>query len=66
MNLDKAMACPKCSGRLFLDRVFSDNKNFELYCVICGARDFVDKESEFGTWLAKAESQRLRNASLVR
>lgn len=52
------MKCSKCSGKLFLDRTFSDNENFEVYCIMCGLRRFISKKTEFGTWLAKRESLR--------
>lgn len=59
------MKCRRCSGRVFLDRVFSDNKNFETSCILCGDRMFIAKETELGRWLTKKE-QALRNArSLV-
>lgn len=60
------MKCMKCSGRVFLDRVFSDNKNFETYCVMCGDRKFISKESGLGAWLAKKEQQRMFARSLSR
>lgn len=53
------MKCGKCSGKLFLDRTFSDNENFEVYCIMCGARKFVSKKTGFGKWLVKMESRRL-------
>lgn len=60
------MKCGKCGGKVFLDRVFSDNKNFETSCIICGDRKFVSKESELGTWLAKMEQARMNAGSLKR
>lgn len=59
------MNCKRCAGRVFLDRVFSDNKNFEVYCIMCGDRTFVNKDSELGLWLSKMESQRMRAGSLA-
>ena len=59
------MKCRRCNGRVFLDRVFSDNKNFETSCILCGDRRYIAKETELGLWLTKKE-QALRNArSLV-
>jgi DNA-directed RNA polymerase subunit RPC12/RpoP len=52
------MKCRKCSGRVFLDRVFSDNANYEVYCVMCGDRRFISKSSELGQWLSKKETAR--------
>lgn len=52
------MICTRCKGRTFLDRIFSDNKNYETYCIICGERKFIQKDSEFGKWLTSMERQR--------
>lgn len=58
------MECRKCNGRVFLDRVFSDNKNYEVYCILCGDRQFVSKSTEFGQWLDKMEASRMAARSL--
>lgn len=58
------MKCRKCNGRTFLDRVFSDNKNFETACLICGDRRFISKDTEFGKWLAQMEQRRMSAGSL--
>jgi hypothetical protein len=57
--------CKRCSkpeigyyGRMFLDRVFSDNKNYELSCIQCGHRSFINKNSRLGQWLQKKELAR--------
>lgn len=52
------MTCNKCSGRVFLDRVFTDNKFYELYCLICGARRFESKNTLVGQWLVEKERKR--------
>jgi len=50
------MTCGKCKGRVFVDRVFSQNIRVELFCVMCGKRWMVRKElNRFGAWLAKKE-----------
>lgn len=55
------MHCSRCTtGRLFLDRVFSDNASFEVACLHCGDRKFVQKESELGNWLAVKEERMAR------
>lgn len=59
------MNCKRCEGRVFLDRVFSDNKNFELYCIMCGDRRFVSKDTELGKWLEKMERERMAARSLA-
>lgn len=57
------MICNKChAGRIFLDRVFSDNTSFETSCLHCGDRRFISKKTEFGQWLERKEQ---RMASLV-
>lgn len=60
------MKCTKCKGRVFLDRVFSDNKNFETYCILCGDRKFISKESEQGQWLLQQEQRRMAAGVLER
>lgn len=59
------MKCKKCAGRLFLDRVFSDNMSFETFCILCGDRKFVKKDSELGKWLQKQETARLAAGALA-
>lgn len=60
------MKCRKCNGRVFLDRVFSDNKNFETSCLLCGDRRFIGKETEEGQWLERLEQRRMAAGSLSR
>ena len=55
--MHEKMTCGKCGGRMFLDRIFSDNKNHETYCMLCGERKFIQKSSEFGQWLTNMERQ---------
>jgi hypothetical protein len=54
------MKCMKCGGKLFVDRTFSDNRNLEVYCIMCGVRKFISKNGRFGAWLMKQESGRVR------
>lgn len=49
---------------MFLDRVYTDNKNFELYCLMCGGREFVSKSSRLGKWLERKEWELKRAGSL--
>lgn len=58
------MKCRKCNGRVFLDRVFSDNKNFETSCILCGDRVFISKDTEIGQWLKTKESERMLALSI--
>lgn len=53
------MECRRCNGRVFLDRTFSDNKNYELFCILCGDRRFVNKGTELGKWLEAREQERM-------
>ena len=49
--------CKKCTGRVFVDRVYSQNLRVELFCVICGKRWMVRRENRFASWLAKLEEK---------
>lgn len=33
--------CNKCEGKVFVDLTFTDNKNYEAFCLRCGKRWFV-------------------------
>lgn len=59
------MKCSRCSGTVFLDRVFTDNKNFETSCLMCGERKFIGKETELGQWLTIQETKRMAERSLA-
>lgn len=58
------MICSRCHGRVFLDRTFIDNKNYETFCVICGDRQFIAKNTRLGQKLAHAEAHRLKQLCL--
>ena len=52
------MYCKKCSGRVFVDRVFSSENRFDLFCIACGKRWFVKREGNaLGRWLTKVEKK---------
>lgn len=53
------MNCGKCGGKVFVDRTFTENKNYEVFCILCGKRTFVSKHSQFGQWLHGKETLRL-------
>jgi hypothetical protein len=39
-----------------VDRIFSEKKHVELYCILCGTRWMLDKETNrFAAWLLKME-----------
>ncbi len=50
------MFCKKCNGRVFVDRVFSQKLHTELFCVLCGKRWMINKETNrFAKWLTTLE-----------
>lgn len=49
----QTLTCKKCKGRVFLDDVFSENSHLEFFCIRCGKRPMINKESEYGRWLIK-------------
>lgn len=55
--------CPKCGGRVFIDRVESSIDHLEVYCVICGLRRMFHPPSRYGEsveWLHKIETRLLK------
>lgn len=38
--------CNKCSGKVFVDLTFTENRNYETFCLRCGKRDFVGPSHE--------------------
>lgn len=59
------MRCAKCNGRVFIDRVFSQKLHMELYCVMCGKRWMINKEtSAFGRWLDLVEEDYKKSFSI--
>lgn len=59
------MQCKRCNGRMFIDRVFSENRNYEMFCILCGARLFIHKNSELGKWIHRLETARENALSRV-
>lgn len=52
------MWCGKCGGRVFVDRVFSQKLHVEVFCILCGKRNMINKEtSVFGKWLEQKETE---------
>lgn len=47
------MKCRKCSGRVFVDKMFTENVDYETFCILCGDRRFIVKESELGKWITE-------------
>lgn len=59
------MTCKKCSGRVFVDRVFSQKLHIELYCIMCGKRTMINREtSAFGRWLDQKEENYKKSFSI--
>ena len=54
--------CNKCSGRMFIDRIYSAINHLEVYCVLCGNRKFFNppQNSKEGQWLLKKEQLRAK------
>lgn len=59
------MSCERCNGRVFIDRVFSQKLHIELFCIMCGKRWMINKEtSPFGRWLENKDSEHAKNYSI--
>lgn len=59
------MKCNKCQGRVFLDRVFSQKLHVELFCILCGKRWMVNKDTNaLGRWLEKLEIKQQKTLSI--
>jgi DNA-directed RNA polymerase subunit RPC12/RpoP len=39
------ITCDKCKGKVFVDMTFTDNKNYETFCLRCGKRTFVGSKN---------------------
>ena len=56
------MTCQKCGGRVFVDRVFSQKLHVELFCVMCGKRWMINKDTNpLGRWLEQKEFEQLKD-----
>ena len=50
------MTCQRCKGRVFIDRVFSQKLHMELFCIACGKRWMINKETNaLGRWLEQRD-----------
>jgi len=59
------MKCGKCKGRVFVDRVFSQKLHVELFCMMCGKRWMINKDtSPLGRWLEQAETDKLKDLAI--
>jgi hypothetical protein len=58
------MTCMKCNGRVFVDRVFSQKLHIELFCIMCGKRWMLNKDTNrLGRWLEQKDQEHARNFS---
>jgi predicted nucleic acid-binding Zn-ribbon protein len=62
------LKCKKCTGKMFLDRAFSEENHLETFCIRCGTRKFYinfDKKNGEAAWLWQMEKARMsRSISL--
>jgi hypothetical protein len=59
------MSCRKCEGRVFVDRVFSQKLHMELFCIMCGKRWMVNKDTNaFGKWLEQKDREYAKDLSI--
>jgi hypothetical protein len=59
------MHCRKCGGRVFVDRVFSQMLHMELFCILCGRRWMVNKDTNaFGRWLEQKDREYTKDLSI--
>jgi hypothetical protein len=55
----------RCSGRVFVDRVFSQKLHVELFCILCGKRWMINKDtSALGRWLEQIEKNKLKDLAI--
>jgi hypothetical protein len=55
--------CQRCTGRMFVDRQYTNVDHLETYCIRCGHRKFFHppSESQEGKWLLLKEKSRAKN-----
>ncbi len=59
------MTCKRCNGRVFVDRVFSQKLHIELFCILCGKRWMLNKDTNrLGKWLENRENQYQKSLSI--
>lgn len=52
--------CRKCNGRVFIDRVHSNNGDIDLFCIKCGMRWMLHKSNPTAKIFAILEKIRER------
>lgn len=59
------MKCGKCKGRVFIDRVFSQKLHVEMFCIMCGKRWMINKDtSPLGRWIERKEKNKLKDLAI--
>lgn len=59
------MKCTRCGGRVFVDRVFSQKLHIELFCIMCGKRWMINKDTNrLGKWLENREKEYQKDFSI--
>ena len=59
------ISCKKCNGRVAVDRMYSQHLRVELFCIACGKRWIVKKDSNrFALWVAELEKNLLRDSGI--
>jgi len=59
------MTCQRCGGRVFIDRVFSQKLHMELFCILCGKRWMINKDTNaLGRWLEQKDIEHGRELSI--
>jgi predicted nucleic acid-binding Zn-ribbon protein len=55
--------CNRCSGRVFVDRQFSNSDHIETSCIVCGDRKFYHPPSatKEGQWILQKEKSRAKH-----
>ena len=51
------MKCKRCKGRVFVDRVYSQNLRVEFFCIMCGKRWMIRRDNRFASWVARQEEK---------
>lgn len=54
------LICKKCDGRVFVDRVHSNGGDIDLFCIKCGARWMLAKNSSAAAVFNRLEKKRER------
>ena len=59
------MRCSRCSGNVYVDKVTVEGTRFDIACIMCGERKFLDaKTSKFAAKLYKKYSLDLEHTSV--